>query len=125
MKPQTFSALLIAAIVTSAFAIVSYASNNRVARPKVAGAPLVAGLAANAPRIARVEVSQGDKQVALALEGGTWVLASRGNYPARADVVPSIQEPEVNRNTWAARVFSPTSRASVRSNSDGVNESAA
>ncbi len=43
MKPQTFSALLIAAIVTSAFAIVSYANNNRVARPKVAGAPLVSG----------------------------------------------------------------------------------
>lgn len=90
MKPQTFSALLIAAIVTSAFAIVSYASNNRVARPKVAGAPLVSGLAANAPRIARVEIKQGEKSVALALEGGAWVLSSRGNYPARADAVRGL-----------------------------------
>lgn len=90
MKPQTFSALLIAAIVTTAFAIVSYAGNNRVARPKVAGAPLVSGLQANAPRIARIEVKQGDKAVALALDGGSWVLASRGNYPARADQVRGL-----------------------------------
>lgn len=90
MKPQTFSALLIAALVTSAFAIVSYASNNRVVRPKVSGAPLVAGLAANAPRIARVEISQGDKSVALALSGSGWVLASHGDYPARADAVRGL-----------------------------------
>jgi hypothetical protein len=90
MKPQTFSALLIAAIVTSAFAIVSYASNNRVARPKVAGAPLVSGLAANAPRIARLEISQGDKTIALANAGQGWVLASHANYPARAEVVRGL-----------------------------------
>ena len=90
MKPQTFSALLIAAIVTSAFAIVSYASNNRVARPKVAGTPLVSGLAANAPRIARVEISQGDKSIALANAGSGWALSSHGNYPARAEVVRGL-----------------------------------
>lgn len=90
MKPQNFAALLVAAAVTSALAIVSSASNNRVARPKVAGAPLVAGLAANAPRIARIEISQGDKAVALALSGSSWVLASRDGYPARADAVRGL-----------------------------------
>jgi len=90
MKPHTFAGLLVAAVVTSGLALASYASNNRVSRPKVSGAPLVTGLAANAGRIARVEISQGEKSVVLALDGNAWVVANRGNYPARAEAVRSL-----------------------------------
>lgn len=90
MKPSTFASLLVAAAITLAVAIVAYASNNKVARPKVTGTPLAAGLAANAKRIARLEITQGEKSVQLALDGANWVVANRNNYPAKPDAVRGL-----------------------------------
>lgn len=90
MKPRTFAALLVATVVAVAFAVVSYASNNRVARPKVTGAPLIAGLGANAPRIAKVAISQGDKSVELSLSASGWALANRNDYPAKSEAVRGL-----------------------------------
>ena len=68
--------------------IVSYSSTARLAQPKVSGAPLVAGLVSSAGRIARLEVKQGDKTIAVTRPAnGIWGLADRDGFPVRIEAV--------------------------------------
>lgn len=91
MKPSSFAALIIVTAVALLAAVVSYSSNNRLAQPKVSGAPLVSGgLARKVDRIVRIEVAQGAKSVAIARIGGGWGLADRGGYPVKIDAIRAL-----------------------------------
>jgi uncharacterized protein DUF4340 len=90
MKPRTFAALAIVTVVVLALAIATYAAQNRWLQPKVSGVALLPGLTQQAPRIARIEIAQGGKAVALARDKEGWSLADRGGYPAKTEAVRTL-----------------------------------
>ena len=90
MKPRSFAALAVVTVVAVAIAISTYAAQNRWAQAKVSGAALFPGLAAQANGIARIEIKQGDKAVALARDKDAWSLADRGGYPAKPEAVRAL-----------------------------------
>jgi hypothetical protein len=90
MKPRAFAALAVITLVALAVAIATYASQNRWSQAKVSGAALFPGLAAQASRISRVELKQGDKALALARGDEGWTLADRGGYPAKPGAVRAL-----------------------------------
>lgn len=90
MKPTSFAALAVVTVVALIVAIASYGAQNRWSQPKVSGAPLFPGLAAQSAGIARIELSQSGKALALARDKEGWVLADRGGYPAKLDAVRAL-----------------------------------
>jgi hypothetical protein len=90
MKPKPFAALVAVTALALLFAIVSYASNNRWAPTRISGAALLPGLAAQADRIAKVELGQGGKTLALVRDKENWALADRGQYPAKSESVRAL-----------------------------------
>lgn len=90
MKPRSFAALAIAAVLSVVIALATYASNNRWSQAKVGGEPLLPDLAAQAPRIAKVEITRGEKTLALVHGKDGWVLANHGDYPAKPGAVRSL-----------------------------------
>ncbi|HJZ43672.1 MAG TPA: DUF4340 domain-containing protein [Hyphomicrobiaceae bacterium] len=90
MKPKPFAALVAVTALALLFAIVSYASNNRWAPTRISGTALLPGLAAQADRIAKIELSQGGKTLALTREKENWALADRGQYPAKSESVRAL-----------------------------------
>lgn len=90
MKPRSFAALALVTVLALVIAIAAYTAQNRWSQAKVSGASLFPGLAAQAPRIARIELSQGGKALALARDKESWSLADRGGYPAKADAVRAL-----------------------------------
>jgi len=90
MKPTTFAGLAVATALALAIAVTTYAAQNRWAQPKVSGQPLFPGLAAQAGRIARIEIKQGEKSLTLARDKDGWTLADRGSYPAKADAARGL-----------------------------------
>jgi hypothetical protein len=90
MKPRAFAALAVITLVAVAVAIATYASQNRWSQAKVTGAALLPGLAAQASRISRVELQQGDKALALAKSDEGWTLADRGGYPVKPGAVRAL-----------------------------------
>ncbi|HEY7083677.1 MAG TPA: DUF4340 domain-containing protein [Hyphomicrobiaceae bacterium] len=90
MRPRAFAALAVITLVAVAIAIATYASQNRWSQAKVTGAALLPGLAAQASRISRVELQQGDKTLALAKSDAGWTLADRGGYPVKPGAVRAL-----------------------------------
>lgn len=90
MKPRSFAALAVVTVVAVAIAISTYAAQNRWSQAKVTGAALFPGLAAQASRIATIELKQGDKSLTLARDKETWSLADRGGYPAKPEAVRAL-----------------------------------
>jgi hypothetical protein len=90
MKPRSFAVLAIAAVLSVVIALATYASNNRWSQAKVGGEPLLPDLAAQAPRIAKVEITRGEKTLALVHGSDGWMLASHGDYPAKPGAVRSL-----------------------------------
>jgi len=90
MKPRTIAELAIIALVAVVVAAASYVSQNRWSQAKVTGAPLFPGLTAQSAKIARIELRQGDKKLALERKDQGWVVADRGGYPAKADAVRTL-----------------------------------
>jgi hypothetical protein len=90
MKPTSFAALAVVTALAVAIAIATYATQNRWSQAKVSGAPLFPALAAQAARIAKIDIAQGDKSLTLAREKEGWSLADRGGYPAKAEAVRSL-----------------------------------
>ncbi len=90
MKPTSFAALAVATALVLAIAIVTYGAQNRWSQAKVSGASLFPNLAAQAPRIAKIELKQGEKALTLARDKDAWSLADRGGYPAKADAVRAL-----------------------------------
>ncbi|MDX2202078.1 MAG: DUF4340 domain-containing protein [Hyphomicrobiaceae bacterium] len=90
MKPSTFAGLIVAAAVVGTLAVTAYSVNNRVARPKATGSPLIANLASRGQQVARIEIRQGESVVALARGPQGWVLANRDGYPARAEPLKAL-----------------------------------
>ncbi|MBO0740373.1 MAG: DUF4340 domain-containing protein [Hyphomicrobiaceae bacterium] len=90
MKPRAFAALAVITLVAAGIAIATYASQNRWSQAKVSGAALLPGLAAQASRIGRVELQQGDKVLALARSNEGWTLADRGGYPVKPGAVRAL-----------------------------------
>jgi hypothetical protein len=90
MKPRTFAALAVITVVALAVAIATYAAQNRWSQPKVSGAALFPGLAAQASRIARIEIAQGGKTLVLARDKEGWSLPDRGGYPAKPEAVRTL-----------------------------------
>ncbi len=90
MKPTSFAALAVVTALSVAIAIATYASQNRWSQAKVSGASLFPGLAAQAGRIAKIEIKQGDKSLTLAREKEGWSLADRGSYPAKPEAVRTL-----------------------------------
>src|SRR5262245_29418643 len=87
MKPRTIAELGIVALVAFVVAAATYIAQNRWSQAKVTGAPLFSGLASQGAKIARIELRQGDKKLALERKEQDWVLADRGGYPAKAEPV--------------------------------------
>lgn len=90
MKPTSFAALAVVTVLALIVAIASYGAQNRWSQAKVSGAPLFPGLAAQSASIAKIELGQGDKALALARDKEGWVLADRGGYPAKLDAVRAL-----------------------------------
>jgi uncharacterized protein DUF4340 len=90
MKPRAFAALAAVTVVALVIAITTYAAQNRWSQVKVSGAGLVPGLAAQASRIARIELKQGEKALTLAREKEGWSVADRGGYPAKPEAVRAL-----------------------------------
>jgi Domain of unknown function (DUF4340) len=90
MKPRAFAALALITLVAVAIAIATYAAQNRWSQAKVSGAALLPGLAAQANRISRLELQQGDKTLALAKSDEGWTLADRGGYPVKPGAVRAL-----------------------------------
>jgi hypothetical protein len=90
MKPTSFAALAVATVLALVIAIATYGAQNRWSQAKVSGAALFPGLAAQAARIAKIELKQGDKTLTLARDKEAWTLADRGGYPAKTDAVRSL-----------------------------------
>jgi len=90
MKPTSFAALAVVTVLAMVVAIATYGTQNRWSQVKVSGASLAPNLAVQAPRIARIELKQGDKSLTLARDKESWTLADRGGYPAKADAVRAL-----------------------------------
>jgi len=90
MKPRAFAALAAITLVVVAIAIATYAAQNRWSQAKVSGAALLPSLAAQASRISRLELQQGDKTLALAKSDEGWTLADRGGYPVKPGAVRAL-----------------------------------
>src|SRR5262245_11311245 len=90
MKPRTIAELGIVALVAFVVAAATYIAQNRWSQAKVTGAPLFSGLASQGAKIARIELRQGDKKLALERKEQDWVLADRGGYPAKAEPVRTL-----------------------------------
>jgi Domain of unknown function (DUF4340) len=90
MKPRTIAELGIVALVALIVAAASYMSQNRWSQAKVDGAALFPGLASHSPKIARIELRQGDKKLALERKEQSWALADRGGYPAKVEPVRTL-----------------------------------
>ncbi len=90
MKPTSFAALAVVTVLALVVAIATYAAQNRWSQAKVSGASLFPGLAAQAARIAKIELKQGDKTLTLARDKDAWSLADRGGYPAKAEAVRAL-----------------------------------
>jgi hypothetical protein len=90
MKPTSFAALAVATVLVLAVAIAAYGTQNRWSQAKVSGASLFPNLPAQSPRIARIELKQGEKSLTLARDKEAWSLADRGGYPVKADAVRAL-----------------------------------
>jgi len=90
MRPKQFAALLSVTALALLFAIVSYISNNRWAPAKVSGAALVPGLATQADKVAKIELSHGGKTLTLVRNKSDWALADRAQYPAKSESVRAL-----------------------------------
>ncbi len=90
MKPASFAALAVVTVLALAIAIATYGAQNRWSQAKVSGASLAPNLAAQASRIAKIELKQGDKTLTLARDKDAWSLADRGGYPVKADAVRAL-----------------------------------
>lgn len=90
MKPKAFAALAVVTILALILAITTFASQTRLAQVRDSGAPLFPGFAAQAGRIAKIELQQGDKKVALARDKDSWSLADRGGYPVKSEAVRGL-----------------------------------
>lgn len=90
MKPKAFAALAVVTLVALIIALSTYASQTRMAQVRNTGAPLFPGLPAQAGKIARIELKQGEKTIALARDKDGWLLADRAGYPAKAEPVRAL-----------------------------------
>jgi hypothetical protein len=90
MKPRPFAALVVVTALALLFAIVSYASNSRWAPTRLSGTALLPGLAAQADKVAKVEIGQAGKTLTLARDKQSWALADRANYPAKSESVRGL-----------------------------------
>ena len=90
MKPTSFAALAVVTVLAMVVAIATYGAQNRWSQVKVSGASLAPNLAAQASRIARIEIKQGEKSLTLARDTDAWTLADRGGYPVKADAVRAL-----------------------------------
>ncbi len=90
MKPRAFAALAVVTVAALVVAIATYAAQNRWSQVKVSGAGLVPGLAAQAGRIAKIELKQGEKALTLARDKEAWSVADRGGYPAKPEAVRAL-----------------------------------
>ncbi len=90
MKPHSFAALAVITLFAVAISLSTYASQNRWSQTQVSGAALFPGLGAQAGQIAKIEIKQGDKTVALARDKDAWTLADRGGYPVKAEAVRAL-----------------------------------
>ena len=90
MKPTAFAALAVVTVLAMVVAIATYGAQNRWSQVKVSGASLAPNLAAQAARIAKIELKQGDKTLTLARDKDAWSLADRGGYPVKTDAVRAL-----------------------------------
>jgi hypothetical protein len=90
MKPTAFAALAVVTALAMVVAIATYGAQNRWSQVKVSGASLAPNLAAQAAKIAKIELKQGDKTLTLARDKDAWSLADRGGYPVKSDAVRAL-----------------------------------
>lgn len=89
MKPQHFAALAAAALASLVLAVVAYSA----AAPwnaSLGQGRLFPGLAADAKRVTRMEISQGSALLSLERKGEVWTLKNRDGYPANTEKVRAL-----------------------------------
>jgi hypothetical protein len=90
VKPKPFAALAVITAVMLVVAVTAYASYNRVAQVRVAGAALFPDLAAQANGIAKIIITQGNKTLTLVRDKESWLLENRGGYPVKSEAVRAM-----------------------------------
>jgi hypothetical protein len=90
VKPKAFAALALATVLALGIAIATYAAQNRLAQARASGAALFPELPAQAARIARIELKQGEKTLTLARDKDSWSLADRADYPVKPEAVRGL-----------------------------------
>ena len=87
MRPAQFLALASAALVCAGAAILVYSTSVEWSRVKQGGRPLAAALRTDKPKVATIEIEQGDKTLTLEQQGETWTIKERDGFPAAAERV--------------------------------------
>lgn len=85
IKPQHFTVLAGATIVSVLLAASLYASANRFSQGRVEGQPLVPELARHINNVTAIELAQGDKSLTLERAGERWKVKQRDGYPANVE----------------------------------------
>ena len=90
MKPKQFVLLAIAAAVSSLLAIASWLLQNQWSSGLVAGSRLLPAFAADAGRVASLEIKQAGTTLTLEKTGAVWGVKERAGYPADAEKVRAL-----------------------------------
>lgn len=90
IKPQHFTALAAATLVSVALAAGIYTSSNRWSSGRTEGALLLPDFNRQINRVGAVEITQGPKKLTLERTGERWTVKERNGYPANADKVRNL-----------------------------------
>lgn len=90
MTPKQFAGLAAAAALSLLAAILVYGSRTDWASDAAGTGLLFPGLKADAEKVSRISVTQGDKTVAIEKAGDHWLIKSRDGYPASDEKVRAL-----------------------------------
>ncbi len=90
IKPHQFIGLAAASAVSVLLAVGLYASSNRWSAGKVEGEAFLPDLAQRINSVGAIEVTQGDRTLTIAREGGAWKVRDRSGFPASAEQARSL-----------------------------------
>jgi hypothetical protein len=90
MTPRQFAALAAAAALSLAAAVAVYVAHVPWTVAGGESAPLFSGFGDVAPKVARVDITQGGKTLTIDKAGDAWQIASQGGYPASAEKIRAL-----------------------------------
>jgi len=90
MTPKHFTALAAAAALCLVAAVLIYSSSTPWTEATPHGVALFETLRRETPKIARIEIEQGDNKLTLTHNGQDWLLKERENFPASPEKVRAL-----------------------------------